>query len=91
MAASDHLSPGQFMPMDEALSLRSRDYGGTVRDRLPTLRESARYAAIHADMLLHGQKEPIRVEGNDLYGGHHRIAVAHDLGWPGIGADVKYR
>ena len=91
MTASDHLSPGQFMPMSEALALRSRDYGGLVGDVLPRLRGSARYDAIKADMAAHGQKDPVRVEGYDLHGGHHRIAVAHDLGWPGIRADVKYR
>jgi hypothetical protein len=86
-----NLNPVQFLSVKEALSLHSRDYGGTVGEHTDEVREHEKYAAVRDSMRDTGQTTPIRVEGNDLHGGHHRIAAAQELGWESVSADVKYR
>lgn len=92
MTASDHLSPGQFprMPLDQIMRLPSSDAppGGTVADVLPRkAREVAEdphgeFGPLRADMAAHGQRWPIHVDPDTGVGnGHHRIAIAQQLGW----------
>jgi hypothetical protein len=99
VAASDHLSPGQFMPMAKLLQLRSGDVHQdeqTVADVLPRKKAEMAdphmtpeyYAALRQSMVDHGQTAPIEVVrapgGRVLGEGHHRVAIAHDLGWEGM-------
>jgi hypothetical protein len=45
------------------------------------------YQGIRQSMVENGQTEPIPLYKGAVTGGHHRIAIAHDLGWSSL--DLK--
>ena len=91
MTASDHLSQGQFMPMDKILKLTSADSktGGTVESVLPEKRAHMNskpevYSDLRDSMKNNGQTRPLGAAEDTMFEGHHRVAIAQDLGWKGM-------
>lgn len=63
--------------------------GTTVADIMPRKvydieHDTERYDALRASMLASGQTVPVAVNMGYLLGGAHRVAVAVELGWPGM-------
>ena len=63
--------------------------GLTVADILPFKRldidqDTDRYDALRLSMQLNGQTAPIAVNMGYLLNGGHRVAIAIELGWPGL-------
>ena len=84
-----NLNQKQFMSIDELKRLKSIDSakpGGTVGEELPRKRREIVqnyqvYNSVRNSMKEKGQTAPLCVSGDKLLQGHHRIAIAEDLGW----------
>jgi hypothetical protein len=80
----------QFMSIDELKGLHSLtpDSGKTVGDTLSSKRkdilEYPEYNSVRKSMKTQGQTEPLGVSNGTLTDGHHRVAIAEDLGWKGM-------
>jgi hypothetical protein len=71
------------------LSHRTPLAGVTVADIMPHKRgdieaRSDVYGPVEEHMRLHGQTAAIHSDAGYLFNGHHRVAIALDLGWPGM-------
>lgn len=93
MAASDHLSPGQFprMRISQLKRLHSVEgmrVGDHMADKLADVHETEPYAGAHWDSvrgaIRDGTIDPVHVfvkRGEGYMGeGHHRVALAEDMG-----------
>jgi hypothetical protein len=72
------------MPLPQILALRSCDYPGTVWDCITSdrfVQGIQDYAWLLDYMRIHGCPFPVLVENNLLRDGHHRVAVAVELGF----------
>jgi len=83
------LNPAQFMSMDELKGLKSGPHPGkTVGDTLNSKRrdtlEYPEYNTLRKSMKTKGQTEPLAVSNGTMSDGHHRVAIAEDLGWSGM-------
>jgi hypothetical protein len=69
--------------------------GTTVADILPHKvwdieHDAQRYGALRASMMAHGQTAPIAVRAGYLLNGGHRVAMALELGWPGLDTTPEF-
>jgi hypothetical protein len=72
-----------FAALPGLLSLRSCDYAGTVRDRISDalfVRDLHLYTWLRDLIRDHGCPFPVLVRGGMLHDGHHRVAIAAELG-----------
>lgn len=88
MAATDHLGP-QFMTIGALKGLSSGAHpgkmvGDTLQDKRRDILEYPEYNTVRKSMKTRGQTEPLSVTGSTLNDGHHRVAIAEDLGWKGM-------
>jgi hypothetical protein len=87
MSAQNCMNKTQFMSMSDLKGLRS-GAGKTVGDVLPAQRrdilENPVYNSVRRGMKESGQTAPLRVNDGTLVDGHHRVAIAEDLGWAGM-------
>jgi hypothetical protein len=79
----------QFMSINELKGLKTIDRPGcpdaTVADTLATKRRDIlrdpEYNSLRKSMKTSGQTAPLGVSEGTLVDGHHRVAIAEDLGW----------
>lgn len=101
MAASDHLSPVQFMPLGQVGNLISNDTSFGLPDDEGTKvwevpfediiggTSEEHYAGLKASIAKEGIREPLEVKGKRLMEGHHRFYAAKELGLDKI--PVRFR
>lgn len=82
------------MPMDEILNLMSADFDERVRNCLADInfdRDAEFYGKLRARMQeTKTNAVPIYVAGGILYNGHHRVKIAHDLGFQEMQVTTDY-
>jgi hypothetical protein len=93
-----HKLLGMASPNYDEDDLSVVDDGTTVQDRFPVVKQDIRrspgyYGALKTRMQEHGQTRPLVVDTAEfddgrpsLGNGHHRIYLAHQLGWKGMHA-----